>query len=218
MNFQPIFATMPPPGQAVSAPAVLISASTLSFGPINPGQTSGLQTLTISSTGNEALTISSIAFSPAPIPFSKIDGCMTNPVLAPGTSCQVSASYAPTSIGVTQAALVITDNAPGSPQSVALTGTAVAPAPPAPEVTLTPGTLTFPGMTTQGESSPAQSITITNSGNAKLTFTSAPMLSGVNTADFSITSNTCGSSLATDASCNLASCSPRSQPACGLLP
>jgi hypothetical protein len=73
-------------------------------------------------------------------------------------------------------------------------------------------------MTTQGESSPAQSITITNSGNAKLTFTSAPMLSGVNTADFSITSNTCGSSLATDASCNLASFSPRSQPACGLLP
>ncbi len=203
LNFQPVFATMPPPGQAVSAPAVSINMSSLSFGPINPGQTSGPQTLTISSTGNEALTISSIAFSPTSIPFAKIDGCMTNPVLAPGTSCQVSVSYSPSSIGVTQAALVITDNAPGSPQSVALTGTAVAPPPPAPEVTLTPGTLTFPGMTTQGESSPAQSITITNSGNATLTFTSAPLLSGVNTADFSITSTTCGSSLAANASCSV---------------
>ncbi len=203
LNFQPVFATMPPPGQPVSAPEVFINTSSLSFGPINPGQTSGPQTVTISSTGNEALTISSITFSPTPIPFSKIDGCMTNPVLAPGTSCQVSVSYSPASVGVTQAALVITDNAAGSPQSVALTGTAVAPPPPAPEVTLTPGTLSFPGMTTQGESSAAQSITITNSGNATLTFSSAAVLSGVNTADFSISSNTCGASLVANASCSV---------------
>jgi hypothetical protein len=203
LNFQPVFATMPPPGQAVSAPAIFISASTLSFGPTNPGQTSPQQTVTISSTGNESLTISSIGFSPALVPFTKIDGCMANPVLAPGASCQVSVAYAPTNVGVTQAALVLTDNAPGSPQSVALTGTAVAAPPPAPEVTLTPGTLSFPGTTTQGESSAPQSISITNSGNATLNFTSTPVLSGVNTADFSISSNTCGSSLAANASCSM---------------
>ena len=203
LNFQPIFATMPPAGQAVSAPAVSLSAQSLSFGPINPGQTSGPQTVTVSSTGNEALTISSIAISPSGGPFSEIDSCMTNPVLAPGTSCQIFVSYAPSINGVTQSALVISDTAAGSPQSVSLTGTAVAPPPPAPQVTLMPGTLTFPGTTTQGESSAAQAITITNSGNATLTFTSAPALSGVNTADFSISSNTCGGSLAANASCSV---------------
>ena len=95
LNFQPIFATMPPAGQAVSAPAVSLSAQSLSFGPINPGQTSGPQTVTVSSTGNEALTISSIAISPSGGPFSEIDSCMTNPVLAPGTSCQIFVTYAP---------------------------------------------------------------------------------------------------------------------------
>jgi len=203
LNFQPIYATMPPPGQAVSAPAISVSAQSLSFGPIHPGQTSGPQIVTITSTGNESLTISSVAINPTGTPLSETDTCMTNPVLTPGASCQVSVSYAPSSVGTTQAALVIADNASGSPQSVSLTGSAVALPPPAPEVTLVPGTLNFPGMTTQGESSAPQLVTITNSGNATLTFTSAPTLSGVNTADFSITSNTCTGSLAANASCSV---------------
>jgi len=203
LNLQPVFVTMPPAGQAVSAPAVSISSQTLIFGPIHPGEASGPQTFTISSTGNEALTISSIAFSPSPGPFFETDSCLSSPVLAPGTSCQVSVSYYPTSVGVSQVSLVISDNAAGSPESVALSGTATAPPPPAPEVTLVPGTLNFPGTTTQGESSAAQPITVTNSGNAPLTYSSAPTLSGVNTADFSIASNTCTGSLAANSSCTV---------------
>jgi hypothetical protein len=203
LNFQPVYATLPAGGQVVSAPAISLSVQSLSFGPINPGQISGPQVLTVSSTGNQALTISSIAFSPAGGPFLETDTCISNPVLPPGSSCQISVSYAPTSVGTAQAALIITDNAAGSPQSVALAGTAQAPPPPAPEVTLVPGTLTFPGTTTEGESSAPQPITITNSGNATLTFSAAPMLSGVNTADFAISSNTCAASLAANASCTV---------------
>jgi len=203
LNFQPAFATMPPGGQAVSAPAISLSASSLSFGPINPGQSSGPQIVTVSSTGNEALTLSSIAIAPAGGPFSETDSCMVNPVLAPGTSCQISVSYSPISTGVTQASLTITDNAAGSPQIISLTGTAVAPPPPAPAVTLVPGTLNFPGTTTQGESSAPQPISITNSGNATLNFTAAPVLSGVNTGDFSISSNTCAATLVANASCTV---------------
>jgi hypothetical protein len=203
LNYQPVFATMPPPGQAVSAPAISLSASSLSFGPVNPGQTSGPQIVTVSSTGNEALTLSSIAISPVGGPFSETDTCMSSPVLAAGTSCQISILYSPASVGVTQASLAITDNAAGSPQIVSLSGTTVAPPPPAPEVTLVPGTLSFPGTTAQGESSAPQIITITNSGSATLNFTAAAALSGVNTADFSISANTCGSSLAASASCTL---------------
>lgn len=152
LNFQPILATMPPPGQPISAPGISISTQSLTFGPINPGQVSASQTVNISSTGNESLTINSLAFNPTTAPFSETDTCLGHPVLPPGTSCQVSISYAPTSTGTSSATLVITDNAAGSPQSVMLSGIAVPPPPPAPEVTLVPGTLNFPGATTQGES------------------------------------------------------------------
>jgi trimeric autotransporter adhesin len=64
--------------------------------------------------------------------------------------------------------------------------------------------LNFPGTTTQGTSSASQSISITNSGNATLTFSSAPVLNGVNTADFSISANSCAASLAANTSCNVA--------------
>jgi hypothetical protein len=66
-----------------------------------------------------------------------------------------------------------------------------------------PGTLNFPGMTTQGISSAAQSINITNSGNASLTFASAPTLNGGNAADFSISSSTCTGTLAANAACSV---------------
>ncbi|HKM68421.1 MAG TPA: choice-of-anchor D domain-containing protein [Candidatus Acidoferrum sp.] len=203
LNYQPFLASLPPSGQAVSAPAVLISTQSLNFGPINPGQTSGPQMVTISSTGNEALTISSLGFNPSAGPFSEVDTCMAHPLLAPGTSCTVSVSYAPTTTGTIQVGLVITDTAAGSPQAVTLSGTAVAPPPPAPAVTFVPGTLNFPGTTTQGTLSASQSINITNSGNAALTFSSAPALSGVNTADFSITANSCTGSLAPSAPCSV---------------
>jgi hypothetical protein len=204
LNYQPVLATLPPPGQAVSAPAVMIGTQSLSFGPINPNQVSGPQMVMITSTGSEALAISSLAFNPNGGPFTETDTCLAHPVLAPGTSCTIMVSYAPTAVGTSQASLVITDNAAGSPQNVALTGTAVAPPPPAPAVTLQPGTLNFPGTTTQGTLSARQTISITNSGNATLNFSAAPTLNGVNTADFSITASSCAASLTANTSCSVA--------------
>ena len=204
LSFQPVLATAPPAGQPVSAPAVQISSQSLSFGPIHPGQISGPQALTITSIGNQALTIASIQFTPSAGPFTEMDSCMGNPVLTPGASCTISISYAPTVVGTNQGTLVIADNASGSPQSISLNGTATAPPPPAPAVTLMPGTLTFSGTTTQGTSSAPQPVTITNSGNAALNFTAAAALSGLNAGDFSIGGNTCASSLAAGSSCTVA--------------
>ena len=202
LTFQPTLATLPPAGQAVSAPAASVTPNSLVFGPTTTGQVSASQTITVSSTGNQALTISSIALNPGAGVFSESDTCMAHPVLAPGTFCTISAIYSPTLAGTDQASLTLTDNAAGSPQNVALSGTAVAPPPPAPAVTLIPGTLNFPGTTTQGTSSASQPINITNSGNAALTISSGGItLNGVNTNDFAINSNTCPASLAANASC-----------------
>ena len=203
LSFEPTLVTLPPPGQTVSAPAASVTPSGLTFGPTTTGQVSAPQTISVNSTGNQALTISSIALSPAGI-FSESDTCMANPVLAPGTFCTISVIYSPTLVGTDQATLVISDNAAGSAQNVALSGSAVAPPPPAPAVTLIPGTLNFPGTTTQGTSSASQPVMITNSGNAALTINAGGIsLSGVNSNDFSISSNNCPGSLAANASCGV---------------
>ena len=50
------------------------------------------------------------------------DGC-SGLTLAPGTSCDMSITFNPTASGTRTAALTVTDNAPGSPQTAPLTGT-----------------------------------------------------------------------------------------------
>jgi uncharacterized repeat protein (TIGR01451 family) len=54
-----------------------------------------------------------------------------------------------------------------------------------PTATLSTNTLTFP-ITTVGTQSSAMSVTVTNNGQASLTFTQAPTISGTNSADFGI--------------------------------
>jgi len=79
---------------------------------------------------------------------------------------------------------------------VMLTGTGTAP-----QASLSPGTVPFTS-TTVGTTATAQNITLTNPGNATLTITSVT-LGGTNPADFAISANTCGSSLASLGSCTI---------------
>ncbi len=66
-----------------------------------------------------------------------------------------------------------------------------------PEVTLSPNTLDF-GSVTEGTSSAAKSVTVTNSGSADLTFAAgAVAVTGTNSADFSITADTCSGATVT---------------------
>jgi hypothetical protein len=88
--------------------------------------------------------------------------------------------------------LTFTDDAPTSPQVVALKGIGTA-------IKLTPTSLNF-GTVTVGNSSSPQTITATNVSGATVTFTSI-RVAGLNPADFLITSNTCGATLAGGASC-----------------
>jgi predicted component of type VI protein secretion system len=67
-------------------------------------------------------------------------------------------------------------------------------------ITLSATSLTFPN-TTVGQTSAAQTITVTNTGTASATLTTVA-LSG-NATDFNQTANTCGSTLAGGASCTL---------------
>ena len=178
------------------APSVTFSPPALSFPSTNQGSSSAPQMLTVISSGNTALNVSSVSLSgPNPLDFSLTNNC-TAP-LAPGSNCIISLVFTPTSAGQRVADLMIADDASGSPQTVALSGTGIAVLP---ALTFSPSSPSFPS-TTQGTSSAPQSVSVINSGNASLQISSVS-LSGSSAAEFNLSSN-CAASLAPAASCTV---------------
>ena len=169
-----------------TSPAISLSPSSLSFGNQAVGTTSQSQPITLTNTGSSALAISGIAVSAG---FSETNNCGTS--VAAGSSCTINVSFAPTMTGTTSGTVSVTDNATGSPQTVALSGTGTSPS-----VTLSPSSLTF-GNQEVGTTSPSQPVTLTNSGAAALTISEIAA-----SADFTETNN-CGSSLAAGSSCTI---------------
>src|SRR5208337_2067237 len=169
-----------------TAPAVSLSPTSLTFPAQQVGTSSSAQSVTLSNTGSATLSITSITASGD---FSQTNTCGSS--LAANASCTLSVTFTPTTTGTRTGALTLTDNASPATQTVSLAGTGTAPA-----VSLSPTSLTFPAQQV-GTSSSAQSVTLKNAGNATLSIASITV-----SGDFSQT-NTCGSSLAANASCTL---------------
>lgn len=202
-NLGPGPATIDVNTQPVQAPAASLSATSLSFGSVNVGQTSPTQSVMLTNTGNLALSLTSIVVTgPNASDFTESDTCAASPQLQPNKSCTITVSYHPSAAGPGSASVVITDDASGSPQQIALSGTGTnsTPPPPAPAITLNPNPLSFSGTITEGSSSAPQNVVITNSGGAALHLQSIA-LSGSNSGDFSVSSNNCIGSLAANANC-----------------
>ncbi|HET7215008.1 MAG TPA: SBBP repeat-containing protein [Terriglobia bacterium] len=102
-----------------SATAVTVSPTSLSFGDVTVGKVSPAQTVTITNTGTQTLTFNSFQTGGD---YSQTNTCTSN-TLNVGQSCTVSVTFSPTASGARNGALSISDNAAGSPQSVALSGT-----------------------------------------------------------------------------------------------
>jgi hypothetical protein len=125
----------------IVAPVVQSNPSSLNFPtPQLIGTNSSPQVTTLTNTGDATLTITSIAISGTNASdFTQTNNCGST--LAVNATCQISVTFSPTGGGTRTANVQITDNAPGSPQTVALTGTsqdfslAVAPG----TTTVTPG-------------------------------------------------------------------------------
>ena len=173
-------------------PIASLSATSLAFGGQTLNTTSPSQSVTLTNTGNATLVISGIALVGAnPADFQQSNNCGTS--LAAGASCSIGVTFAPVVNGPLSASLSVTDNAAGSPQSVALSGTGVSAVA---QVALSPSSLTFGGLT-PGTISAAQQVTLANSGNAVLSISSITA-----TGDFSETNN-CGASLVAGATCTI---------------
>ncbi len=118
-------------GTTALAPAVSLSPTSLSFGDQQVNTTSAASTVTLTNSGNAALIINSIGLSGTNSgDFAQSSSCpSSSSTLAAGDSCTISVTFTPTATYSRSASVTITDNASGSPQSVALSGTGVPGAP-----------------------------------------------------------------------------------------
>ncbi len=163
-------------------PSAQVSPSSLTFGSQNQGSTSGSQLVTLSNTGNAALTITSIAASTN---FGQSNTCAGS--IATSGSCTINVTFSPTATGPLTGTLTITDNSSGlagSTQTVSLSGTGTAPL-----VGLSTPDLSFANQLISITSAP-QTETVTNTGTGNLTF-STVTIGGTNPSDFAVSADTC---------------------------
>jgi hypothetical protein len=83
------------------------------------GITSAPQTVTLSNTAGVGLAISVITASTG---FAQTNNCPVGGSLPPGSSCAIKVTFTPTASGTASGTVSITDNGPGSPQPISLTG------------------------------------------------------------------------------------------------
>jgi hypothetical protein len=185
-NFDP--STSPVLYQIVQGPAVALSPTNITFPTTLVFTTSAVQTVTLTNTGLGTLTISNIA---ATGPFVQTNTCGTT--VAPGASCTISVRFKPTNKGQLTGSVTITDNAPGSPQRVKLTGVGTF-------IQMNPTSESF-GNQPVGTTSVPRKVIVSNKGNSTVSISSIA-ITGTNAGDFAQT-NTCGTSLASGASCKV---------------
>ena len=187
-NFAP--STSPVLYQVVQGAVVALSPTSLNFGNQTVGITSPQQVSTLTNTGNVTLTITSIGLTGTNTnDFAQTNNCPSS--LQPNGSCNISATFTPTTTGSRNAAVSIADNAPNSPQSVALSGVGVLPT-----ATFSPTSLSFPTQVVFTSSS-ARPVTLTNNGLGTL------LISKIAAKNPFSQTNNCPSSVAPGAKCTI---------------
>jgi archaellum component FlaF (FlaF/FlaG flagellin family) len=172
---------------AFAAPTVVFSPTSLDFGSHEVNTTTLPVAITMTNEGNATLNISKIVAGGS---FAKFTSC--GATLAPHASCTISVFFSPETAGSTTGNVVVTDDAPDSPQRVPLKGVGVLPG-----AGLSPIARDF-GTVPVGQSSGSKAIKLTNQGTQALT------INGIQTgsSEFTQTSN-CPTQLNVGASCSI---------------
>jgi uncharacterized repeat protein (TIGR01451 family) len=143
--------------------------------------------MTLSNVGTAPLSVSAASISGASTAdFSKVLDSCSGATVDAGSSCIIRIAFSPSARGLRSAALQITDDAAGSPQSVPLSGSGTAAV-----GQITPSSIDF-GTVTVGSASARQTVTVANLGdpNEELRLT-AESIMGPNASDFAIVSDGC---------------------------
>jgi hypothetical protein len=106
------------------APGLTVSPTALPFPSQVAGTSSSPASVMLSNTGKGVLTVSGVKITGSNAnEFSQTNNCTS---VQPGANCTIKVVFAPAAAGNATASLSVTDNAVGSPQTVALSGTATA--------------------------------------------------------------------------------------------
>ena len=156
----------------VTAGAVAsLAPATLTFTGTTVGQSAAPLTATLSNTGNAALQIDTLTLSGAnSADFTRSGGtCAAASSVAVGANCTLQLTFKPGAAGTRTAALTIAHNGTGATSTLTLSGSGTA----VPQATLaTSATSVNFGALLIGTASSARTVTISNSGQAPLSFTS----------------------------------------------
>lgn len=152
-----------------------VNPTSINFGDVNVGS-ADTRSVTVTNTGNANVTITA-----APVTGTgfSVTGLTLPLTLTPGQASSFTARFAPTATGAAAGSIQLTSNASTAPNTITLNGNGTTVA--AGVLTPNPSTVNFGSVIVSNSSS--QSVTLTNTGNADLTITAAP----VTGAGFSIT-------------------------------
>ena len=169
-------------------PPPAITPSPFDFGNVALGASSAPKTFDITGPVGDPLSVTILNGNTGPFVVTQISGCGSPP-------CTATVVFTPSLTNCCYSYLAVTDTVTGSLNYVALSGTAGVPV-----VSPSPSSLSFP-IRSVGSTSIAQTITLTNTGDAVLQI-GGVSLSGSSPSDF-VLSSSCGSSLSPNAQCTL---------------
>lgn len=162
----------------------------LSFSPQLLGGVSASRKVTMTNGGTGALSIASIS---AKQPFQLTSGTTCGKSLAAGARCTLSVVFKPTTIGLQNGLVAISDSASSKPQMIELGGTGTT-------LTASPPQINFGSQKVGTQSSP-QNVTLTNTGSIAIKVAGVN-IAGADLFDY-LETNTCGKQIAPGATCTV---------------
>jgi hypothetical protein len=175
-------------GTGTTTTGLNVTPAQLTFPAAVTGQSSVVQTVTVTDAGSFAASALALAVT---APFSLTQNTCTGN-LAAGASCTAGVVFTPTVTGAVAGTLTVTSSSAPTPAIVLLSGTGAVPA----AIQVTPAAIAFT-TTGVGSTSTPTTVTVTNSG----TVTSLGNLVLAAPAGFQLVSNTCASTLGPGLSC-----------------
>ncbi|MGD1062171.1 MAG: choice-of-anchor D domain-containing protein [Terracidiphilus sp.] len=180
-------------GTGVAPPVFSVTPLNLTFTNQQPGVASAAQTLTIGNAGSTPMTNIGFAFTGSAAANYSVSSTTCGAVLNSGANCTAQIFFTPSATGGSiNATLAISSSTPDvTPVSVPLNGSGLL----ASGLTANPVLLTF-AVVAAGQSSTAQSVTVTNSSNYAIGSVTLAA-----SAPFNVAQNGCTGSLAAGANC-----------------
>jgi hypothetical protein len=160
---------------------IAVAPNALSFGNQRVATTSAPQSITLSNTGTDNLTVSSIVLGGAnPGDFALAGVPVLPAIIAPNGTAVFQVTFSPTVVGARNATVTITSDAANTPSVVVpLSGTGIQAT-----IAVAPNALAF-GTQRVGTTSAAQTLTLTNTGSDNLKI-STIVLGGANPGDYAL--------------------------------